>query len=83
MKNKRKIRVWKLGDHKQGIFPTVKTIEKFTKVLTEAIKDDNNTVTDIVWDSCISVELIELNEEDMDVVVVSNSNLKKKKAKGK
>lgn len=77
------IRVWKLGDHKEGILPSKKAVERLADVLAEA-NDKDGSVLDIIWDSMISVTVIKdgvvttdegLTAEDVEDIKVSLSKI--------
>lgn len=52
------IRIWKLGDHKQGYLPSKEAVDKLITIL-ESRKDDEDL--EIVWDSMIEVVTIDDN----------------------
>ncbi len=56
-------RIWKLGDHTLDppILPKKTAVEKLLKILKEC--DEIKSGTDIVWDSMISVQALD-NDED-------------------
>lgn len=51
------VRVWKLGDHKEGILPKKAAADKLLGLLEKCNLDG----TDIVWDSMIQVEALSTN----------------------
>lgn len=65
-KNNQVIRLWKLGDHKEGIMPTKKAIDKLAKILEKVHKDGKGDV-DIIWDSLIEVQTIGGNENSTTI----------------
>lgn len=52
------IRLWKVGDHKEGILPNEVIVDKLAKYLA---KDKKGEVVDIVWDTMISITIIDDN----------------------
>lgn len=49
------IRLWKLGDHKNGIYPSKEHVDKLITILEQ---DEKDVLTDLVWDSAIEVTII-------------------------
>ncbi len=54
----KKIRIWKLGDHKEGILPDKQAIEKLINIIESLEIADENTV-DLVWDSMLNLQVYE------------------------
>jgi hypothetical protein len=51
------IRVWKLGDHKEGFLPGEDAVNKLCDILAEHQKSGKGDI-DVVWDSMITVTVI-------------------------
>ena len=66
------IRLWKLGS--KEYLPTKTAIDRFKMILSEAIKAD---IMDIVWDSNISVELVEIDKDVTNYIVGPDGKLEK------
>jgi hypothetical protein len=49
------IRLWKLGDHSEGMLPGKEAIEKLMSILEQ---DKKGEVTDLVWDTLIDLTII-------------------------
>ncbi len=60
-----KIRLWRLGSLEDRIFPTEKAIQKLADMLVSV---DNNAELDIVWGPDITVQEIDVNQEDYDLL---------------
>lgn len=49
------IRLWKLGNSKEGILPTKTSVDKLLKLIAA---DKKGKVVDIVWDDMLKVEIL-------------------------
>lgn len=66
------ITLWKLGSHKHNILPNDVVINKLIKILESVEKAKDGSNIDIVWDSLIDVQKIEINDNDINIVVSDN-----------
>lgn len=51
------VRVWKLGDHKENIFPTANAVDKFLDIIGK-MDPDEAPPTELVWDSMLDVQVV-------------------------
>lgn len=57
------IRLWKLGNSEQKIFPTRDAVNKLLNILDKAQEFDG--ITDIVWDDLIGCEVLSPNNDNI------------------
>jgi len=70
IKAKPMIRLWKLGS--KDYVPTKAAFDRFKMIVSEAVKTGT---MDIIWDSNISVELVEIDKDVTNYVVGPDGKL--------
>ena len=65
-----KIRLWKLGNAENKIYPTKEAIKKLSEMLMES---SNSEIMDLIWGPDITVQEIEVKEDDINLLLAAES----------
>lgn len=59
-----KICLWRLGSLEHKIYPTTAAVERFKRVLANALEEENSH---LVWGPDVDVKVIDVNDFDSEV----------------
>lgn len=74
-----KVRIWRLGNTEQRVFPTQKAIDRLANILKDW---DQVSDLEIIWSDDLSVEQLDLDSNDIDIILPVDAEVRFKDGEG-